>query len=428
MCKKVFSCLFIILALIFVFSACTSLTAAKPVKLVFWIFLDPEGDDPRGKALKNVVTSFNESHPDIHVDVESIHWTKIDAQVIHATEAGAGPDLINIYTDQLAMHVAAGTVLPLNQYAEGWLKVHSEYFVPIDVVTFNGDIMALPWEIRVFLLWYRQDALKAAGQEPPKTLEELAAIGGKLREASEGAKIGLALSFSEKAYGACFMEFFSPLLWAHGGQTFDENGKPAFANDAGVATMQWFKDAVNIYGVIGREGLTLTADDVTNGFKAGTVLMGVEGSMRVAAVRSAEGVGNNLVTAHLPGLTPDKPSPCRIAGQTIAIGANTKNPEAAWEFIQYYLNMESQLEFAQAGVMPVLASAFDNPVIMGSPMGAEMKFWMEYAREYGHMEKLPADYNKLAELLTKASQEIVYKNAPIMETLEKVVADYEALR
>lgn len=427
MYKKVFLCLFIILALIFVFSACTGLATAKPAKLMFWTFLDPEGDDPRGKALKNVVTSFNESHPDINVDVESIHWTKIEAQVIQATEAGAGPDLINVYTDQLALHVAAGTVLPLNQYAEEWLKVHSEYSFPIDVTTFDRDIMSIPWEIRVFHLWYRQDALEKAGLKPPKTLEELRVIGGKLREASGGANIGLALSFSEKSYGAQFMEFFFPLLWAHGGRIFDENGKPAFANDAGVATMQWLKDAVNKYGVIGREGLTLTADDVTNGIKAGTVQMCTAGSMRVAAARSAEGVGNNLMTAPIPGLTLDKYSPCKIAGQTIAIGAKTKNPEAAWKFIQYYLSMESQLEFAQAGVMPVLASVFDNPVIKDSPMGAEMKSWMEYASSYGRTEKLPADYNQLAEILAKASQEIVYKNAPIMETLEKVAADYEAL-
>ena len=131
--------------------------SAKPVEILYWSMLDPEGADPRGKALQNIITSFNESRPDIHVNVESIHWTKIDALLIQATAAGVGPDLIQIYTDQLPMHVESGTILPLNQFADEWLEeLGSNYSFPIEEVTFNGKIMAIPWEIRVFHLWYRK--------------------------------------------------------------------------------------------------------------------------------------------------------------------------------------------------------------------------------------------------------------------------------
>lgn len=417
----------IIMVFVFLFLSYTSLEAAKPTKLVYWIFLDPEGEDPRGKALKNVVNSFNESYPDIHVDVESIHWSKQDAQVIQATSAGTGPDLLNCYTDQLPMYVSAGAFLPLTQKAEGWIKEHSDYSFPIDMVRIDGEIFSIPWEIKVFHFWYRQDALKLAGLEPPKTLEEVRVIGGKLREASGGKDIGFAISLSEKAQASQFLEFFTPLTWAYGGQVFDDNGKPVFASEAGVAAMQWIKDAIQKYGVIGRECLTMTADDVTNGVKAGTIKMCTAGSMRVTAVRSAEGVGNNLVTGPIPGLTADEPSQAKIASHTIGIGAHTKYPEAAWEFIQYYLSMESQLEFAKAQVMPLLTSVYENPIIADDPMGAELKSWMEYSRDYGRMENLPLDYNLLAEALAKAAQKIVFENAPILENFEKIIADYEAL-
>jgi len=423
MCKKLFSCLFIILVLIFVFSASVSLMAADPVNLLLWIFIDPEGEDPRGMALKNIVTSFNESHPDIHVDVESIHYSRIDAQFIQAAQAGAGPDLINIFTDQLALHVAADVILPLNQYAEGWLEAKgTDYILPIE--KFNNNIMSIPWETRVFNFWYREDALKKAGLEPPKTLEELLVIGGKLYEASGGSDIGFGLSFSEQSYGSQFFTYYFPILWAYGGQIFDENGEPDFTSDANVATMQWFKDAVNKYGVIGREGLTITADDVTNGVKAGNILMAIAGSHRISMVRSGEGIGDNLVTAPIPGITSDKYSPCNVAAQTLAISKTSKNPEAAWEFIEHFLSMESQIEFAKAGVMPVLASAYDNPIIMNDPMGAELKSWMEYIHEYGRWKPFNDDYNLVAELLVKASQKIVYQNAPIRETLEGILDYY----
>jgi ABC-type glycerol-3-phosphate transport system substrate-binding protein len=403
--------------------------APTPVELKLWIFLDPEGTDPRGKALKKIVQDFNASHPGIRVVVESIHWTKIDALAIQAAATGSGPDIINIYTNQLAMHVAAGTIQPMNRHVEPWLKqLGKEYSFPTQAVTFDGKIMSLPWELRVFLLLYRKDALQQAGLAPPRTLDELAQIGGKLRQASGGQKVGFALGLSEKQYGAQFTETFIPLIWGYGGRLFDDKGKAAFAGPEGVKAMQWIYDAVNKHGGIGREGLNMGADDVTSGLQAGTILMAISGSMRVAAIRTAAGVGDNVVTAPIPGLAPDKPLPAHVAGQTLAIGKNTKHPDAVWEFVKYYLGKPSQLAFAAAAVMPVLASAYDDPVIARTPQGPELKAWMEYARDHGKMERLPEDYTQLSEMLAKAAQQIVYANGPIKQTLEKVAADYNALR
>ena len=403
----------------------TSPARAEPVELSLWIFLDPDGTDPRGHALKRVVDSFNAKHSDVNVKVNSVHWAKIDSLAIQATAAGKGPDLLNIYTNQLAMHVGAETIRPLTSYAEPWLKrMDTEYAFPIAATTFGDQIMAVPWELRVFLLWYRKDALEEAGLALPATLDEVAVMGGKLREAFGEQSVGFAVGLSEKQYGAQFAETFFPILWANGGRVFDDQGKAAFHGDAGVEAMRWFRDAVHKHKVIGREGVTMGIDEITSGVRAGTVFMTVGGSMRVAAART--GVGGNLATAPLPGLTADKPAPGLIAGQTMAIGKNTKHPDKAWIFIEHFLSKESQLEFASASVMPVLASAYDDPTIASTSQGPELKMWMEYVRDHGMMERLPEDYTQLAEKMAKAAQQIVYNDAPIRETLAKVAKDYNA--
>ena len=88
--------------------------AAQTRELTFWTFLATQGTDPRSTALRNVVESFNKSQSKYAVKVESINFARLDNQVIQATAAGQGPDVLNVYSDQLPMHVAAKTIVPLD--------------------------------------------------------------------------------------------------------------------------------------------------------------------------------------------------------------------------------------------------------------------------------------------------------------------------
>jgi multiple sugar transport system substrate-binding protein len=84
---------------------------AQPKDLTLWTFLATQGTDPRSTALRNIVENFNKSQSKYAVKVESINFARIDNVVIQSTAAGQGPDILNVYTDQLPMHVAAKTVL-----------------------------------------------------------------------------------------------------------------------------------------------------------------------------------------------------------------------------------------------------------------------------------------------------------------------------
>jgi len=417
--------LFLSLGIIFA-SSCQISTAATKKQIKFWTFLSTEGNDPRSVALKQVIDGFNASHPDLQVNLESINWGKIDAMAIQATAAGEGPDVLNIYSVQLPQHVAAHTVQPMTKYVNKWIKNEGkDYLFNLRNTTFQGKVMALPWEMRVWLLWYRKDILEKEGMAVPKTLNELMTTAGKIRKSSDNKITGWAVGLSDAQLGAEFMEKFEPFLWSAGGSLLNDKGKASFNSPAGVKVMKLFHDAVNQYGTMGRESLSMTADDVLSGIKAGTIAMACEGSMRVSAARSSGTA--NLMTAPIPGFTPGKPITALSAGQSLAIGANSKNPEAAWEFIKYYLGKDAQLAFAKAGVMPVINSVYDNPQIANSPQGAEMKVWKNYVNQYGRMGRYPDDFAKLSDILVKAAQQIIYNNAPIQKTLNQAASDYNSM-
>lgn len=394
--------------------------------LQMWTFLDPaSADDPRGKALKSVVDEFNAKNTDTKVEVRSINFAKIDAEVIRATASNSGPDIVNVYTAQLPAHVEAGTTLPLDKYAKPLLdKLGDDYFFPQEAATFDDKLMALPWEARAWLLWYRKDLLDQAGLKPPTTLEELKTTAAALRQASKGQRTGLAVGFSSAGLGADFVEKFVPLTWGFGGEILDDSGAPAFNDEAGAQALTYLKD-LRSAGAFGNEVLNMGADDVVNGVKAGSIAMAIEGSFRVGAARGGEGIGANLQTMPPPSDVAGKPLPTQVAGQTLAIGASTESPDKAWRFIEHYLSPESQAKFAAAGVLPVLRSVYDSPEVAGLPNAAEIKAWRDYVVEYGRPAPRSPRFNEISDSLVKAGQDVVFKNAPADGALDTIAGKFK---
>src|SRR5438128_4311235 len=385
------------------------LFAAERIPLKMWTFLTVDSPDPRSAALKSVIEGFNKSQSEYEVQVQSINFGRIDNQVIQATAAGQGPDILNVYSDLLPMHVAAKTIVPLDAYFAKLPAADRDDFV-IAMKNFNFDdkLMALPWETRVWLLWYRRDLLTKAGLTPPKTLDELGQVAGKI---TSNQVMGFAMGASTGELGAGAYETFIPLLWGAGGELLDGSGRAVFNSAAGVQVLSYLRDLVTKYQGMRTSVVSMTADDMVSSVKAGTAGMVIAGSYRVAAARAGTGIGENLVTAPIPGWTADKPTPARVAGQTLAIGANSKNADGAWKFIMYYLSPQSQLAFARASVMPSRVSVYKDAFFQQSSQGQETQRWSNYAHDYGRLSRTPSDFAKLSEALARAIQEVLLRGA-----------------
>lgn len=392
-------------------------------QLKFWTFLATSGSDPRSAALREVVDGFNHSQSSWEVSVESINFARYDNVVIQATAAGQGPDVLNVYTDQLPMHVAAATVAPLDGVlGAGWAEEAKDFAVSPDFMRFGGKLMAVPWEARVWLLWYRQDLLAAAGLAVPKTLAELQAAAAKI---SDEKMMGFGFGASTGALGSGAIEAFVPIFWGAGGRLFDAQGKTLINSDAGVKTLTWIRDMVNA-GAMKKSVVGMSVEDALTSVKAGTIAMTVMGSYRVGAARASDVTGTKLMTAPVPGWDASKPSPARVASQTLAVGANSKSPDGAWAFIQHYLSPASQLAFARAGVMPSRLSTYNLPEFDKLPGAAELRRWATYLHENGKMEATPKDFSTLSEALATAIQRTVVQGTPPQQALDEAARTYNS--
>lgn len=402
------------------------LVQAAPVELSFWIFINPEGTDPRASVLRQIVDDFNASHPDIHVVVQYVHWREIDNRIIQATAVGKGPDIFDFYLPNLSLHVEAGTLLPLDpEYVSAWSSQNSDYIFSLDdLVQADGHIWGLPWETRVWLLWYRSDYLQEIGLQVPQTLDELITTAAAL---TSPTRIGFAYGLSETALAAEFIEKYQMLIRAAGGTLFDKDLRPLVNTEPGIKAMEWIQKLF-VAGGATLACVNMNADDVLNGVGAGTIAMACEGSMRVATARSLLGEkGAFLKTAAFPSFDPGVPAPALMAVRYIGIGAGCKNVDAAWTFITYWLEEGPQKLWATvAGILPVRQSVLKDPFFNETETGREMAQWVDLAAKHGFLERYPSDFSYFSELMVRAAQQIILNNAPVKETLDNVVATYLA--
>ena len=384
--------------------------------LTLWIFLNPEStEDARSVVLKNIVEKYNaENENGYQVVVESMNWDKIETAAIQAAAANTGPDIINFFSDYLQTHIEGCTVQPMTQYAEEFIASMPDYLHTADGLKVGGEIYGLPWETRVYVNWYRKDIYETL----PETLDELVEMAA---ERSDDRGLGFALGLSEGSNASTFMESFIPWIHSAGGELLDPDGRPLFNSDAGVRVLNTMK-ALYDSGAMNNSVLSMTLDDVQDGFKAGTIYGISVGSHRASTLYNSD-LAENFVSAPIPGFESGTPAPALVAGQTLALGKYCKNTDAAFDFITYFFSEEIQIEFLKANSMTVRSSLYDDPDVQALENYDDLVAWNEYAST-GTMTVHPDDYAELSVSLVKAAQEVIFNGADPKEQLDSVAAWY----
>jgi len=399
--------------------------AAEKEVIRFWTLLDIRDPGPRSEALRQILAQFEKKTPNIQVQVETIPWAQIDAQLIQASAAGKGPDVTILSGQLIAQHVRAKTIVPLDEFVARWPEQErNDFLVPLKRTTFDGKIMGLFVQNRVPLLYYRNDYLKAKGLSVPKTWAELAEAGGKL---SGNNVMGFAWGLDPRSRATALTEPLISMFWAAGEEVLDSNGRATFNSPAGVKVYQFINDLVHKYKAMDPSVASYTYEDVFQAVKSGTVAMNFLGNHRVVAAREAGNLGDKLQTAPLPGPTAGKPAPAHVFGWTLVIGKDSKHREAAWKFIEHMLTYESRLTDAKlAGEMPSRKSVYNDPWFKSGD-AREMKMWADYAAAHGRVFAYPEKYNRLSELLAEAAQEMVLKGVPAQQVLDQAAKKYNVL-
>jgi len=231
---------------------------------------------------------------------------------------------------------------------------HGDGLQPNQLITINGQVMAVAFMANAQHLVYRADVLEQVGAEPPSTYEEMLEIAGKIREA------GIMENPVTGAYAAGWnlAQEFNNMFLGMGGTHFKAGtAEPNIATEEGIKTLEMMK-ALSEY--MNPDFLTHDSNATNAEYRAGNVaLMNMWGS-RAATMTDAEGVPQAVIDGFA------------IAGPMTVGGGDTPATTLWWDGWTVAKNISD--EDAEATFIAMKKPI--DPSILGDAEVAKQAVWL----------------------------------------------------
>ncbi|WP_454851080.1 ABC transporter substrate-binding protein [Rhizobium binxianense] len=282
-------------------------------------------------VMDTISKKFMEENPDIKIQFAAPSATYEDGIQLILRQAGTSemPDVTFIGLNRLRMldeRNVAVNMTPLVQ-KDGNMAEQGFSDTILKLAQVNGKQVGLAFATSNPIMYYNADLVKAAGgdpENPPKTWDEVIALGGKIKALGNGVD-GIDFRWQGDDW------MFSALLFGAGGKMLsDDEQSVAFNGPEG-------QKAAELIGRMVKEGgmpvFTKAAGE--QAFAAGKV--GFEFQTTGALVNTIKNAGTkfDLRTAQIPLIDPEK-GHLPTGGNAVVI--LTKDPvkqEAAWKFAKF---------------------------------------------------------------------------------------------
>ncbi|GAB3812736.1 extracellular solute-binding protein [Tessaracoccus terricola] len=307
-----------------------------------------------GEALPELAEAFMAENPDVNINVTPVPWDSAHDKFTASIAAGTAPDLAQVGTTWMGEFVALDALDPTPSLIDP-----GKFFEGAQQTTVvNGASYAVPWYVETRLVFYRTDLAEAAGiTDLPDDWEGLKEMA-KAYQAG-GAKWGINL----QPGGTGSWQTVLPFMWSNGGTITNEDVTEfTFDSEENIEALTYFQSYFT-------EGIANTApvDGTTESdFASGAVPMFISGPWMMAAVEAAGGEGFADKYDVMPMPTAEI-SASFIGGSNLAVFKNTENRDAAWKFVDFLTQGQTQVDwFGLTTDLPSVQAAWDDEALSGN--------------------------------------------------------------
>lgn len=299
-------------------------------------------DDER-KALDDLLTAWNQKHPEVPVTALAVPYDAIIDKVQVAVPNGNGPDLVILAHDKIGTWARDQILQPLGEFAT---PERLARFLPQTVkpLVFEKALYGLPLAFKSLVLFYNKKMVPT----PPTTLAQLVEVAKGFTNEESGA-FGLA-------YDAANLYFHAPFLHGAGGSVFDEMSHlPTIDTPEALKALEIVR-GLHVKDKIlpkGMSGFVITAM-----FNDGKVPFVLQGPWFISEIDKAVTWG----VAVLPDLEPGRPLKPFLGSEAVLLTRPTKVREAALKVMDYLTSDEAALTRLQVGHQMVAnVKIYENP-------------------------------------------------------------------
>ncbi|MCF3934042.1 sugar ABC transporter substrate-binding protein [Acuticoccus sp. M5D2P5] len=279
-------------------------------------------DPSRGPIYQKWIDGFNEAHDDIEVKAVGIPFSSFANTVLTQLGGGQGPDVMRLDLDVFMPAASAGLLMDLDDtIADG----EYDFIGPDQYMKLDGTRYGVVFSMTPYVLLYNADLAKGV----PETFEELI-------EDAKAARTDSVYGYAFRTtmnQAAGFWQDLCNFVYGFGGEWADAEGNLTINSPEVVAGVAAYKEMYDA-GVI---PVGATSSEYRQMFWEGKV---------------AYMIDNGGVAGLLANKAPDLPleavpSPFPHPEQgmvlaALAVNANSKNKDAATEFVKWVLSPEAQ--------------------------------------------------------------------------------------
>jgi multiple sugar transport system substrate-binding protein len=305
--------------------------------------------DPESEEWKKVVSAFNEEFPNIKVKGIMAPSGEIVQKVTSMIAGGQPVDVLFTDSTRNNLFASKGLLEDIEPYLENSdINLEEDYYVKsLNDHKYKGKLYGLPILNMSYFMYYNKDLLDAAGVEYPTndwTIDEFLTKAQKLTNLDKN-QYGYNL---RPWVGTHFLGW----SFANEGEYFTKDGKESLVNSKeNVETMQFLKDLIYKHKVapIPKADAASQAGGVA--FESGNLAMNWSGSWDIKGTELNPSKWNFKWGVVMPPKGPNGSFPIVISNAW-GISSKSKNKDAAWKFVNWFMGDEAQKLLAEYGEFP----------------------------------------------------------------------------
>lgn len=303
------------------------------VRYAFW-------DIAQQDYIEQCVAKFNEQYPDVKIILEPStwkeYWTKLEA----GATGGSIADVFWMNGPNIQKYAAGDILMDLADRIEAAGIDTAKYpQALVELYNVDGKQYALPKDFDTIGVWYNKKIFDEANVPYPTsdwTWEDMVDIARKLTK-EDGSVYGISAGYNTQA-------IIYDTIFANGGTLITEDNKSGYHMPETRAGIQCWVDLF-------KEGVSpsqASFDETSYAvqFLSGRLAMSWNGSWFLAEVLDSD-IKDDVGVAALPTINGKRASVIHGLGNCIYKG--TKNPEAAWKWVEFLAGEEANRISAETG-------------------------------------------------------------------------------
>jgi multiple sugar transport system substrate-binding protein len=336
-------------------------------------------------------------------------WQK--KMTVNLSSGSSAYDMTYIYPPDLATFASKGWLLPLDDYIAKYKEKYNFDDIPKylwDAYTYKGHIYGIPSHQWAAILFARNDLLKTAGIEAPKTLDELVNASKTL---TTDGRSGITLTLKAADHLAIT---FQCLLTATGGSWFDDKMVPAFNSKEAMLAIDYLK---KLMPYCPKGSTTYGSDESTLAMTQDLAAMGLLQTTRSSKM-------DDKATSKVSGLVGYYPAPSLKEGGAQAalfatagysISKFTKNdPDVIFQTIANATDADSEARGAASG-MPIRTSALTEDLLKSRP---DYQAALQAINSGAAMRPAIPEFNQIMEISMQALAKVLTDGVDAQSTMD----------